>query len=197
MADTDFYLAGGTALALYIGHRPSVDFDWFITRLGEPERLFQKLRAFEVDFDVQSVALETVYLAIDAVQVSFIGYNYPLLQPPRMMGEPGVRLADPDDIACMKLSAIASRGSRKDFVDLYFMINRFRSLKDYLQLYRIKYQNRDIGHLMRSLVYFGDAEAEPEIVTAKSFDWQKMKEDFERWVRDLATRMGNSIVPAE
>jgi hypothetical protein len=185
LRETEFYLAGGTALALHIGHRPSIDFDWFIATLGEPEALLQRLRAFEIAFIVQSLATETVYLDIDTVQVSFIGYDYPLLQSPTVC-QHGAKLAHTDDIACMKLSAIGSRGSRKDFVDLHFMIGLFRSLEEYLVLYRRKYQNRDMGHVLRSLVYFDDAEAEPDILTAASFDWRKMKGDFERWVRELA-----------
>ena len=116
LSETDFYLAGGTALALQIGHRPSIDFDWFVTALGEPEALFQRLRAFEIAFNVQSLAIETVYLEIDTVQVSFMGYDYRLLQSPSVCRY-GAKLAHADDIACMKLSAIGSRGSRKDFVD--------------------------------------------------------------------------------
>ena len=187
LANTDFYLAGGTALALQIGHRASVDFAWFIPRLGKPEGLLQRLRTFEIDYRVQSVAVETIYLDIDSVQVSLIGYNYPLLRSPHIAGGYDIKLADTDDIACMKLSAIASRGSRKDFVDLFFLIHSFRPLKEYLDLYTLKYKGQDIGHLVRSLVYFADAESEPEIKTVKPFNWQKMKQDFEEWVRDVTT----------
>jgi len=182
LTDTDFYLAGGTGLALQIGHRPSVDFDWFISTLGEPENLLKRLNRFGIDYRVQSVGVETVYLDIETVQVSFIGYNYPLLQPVIISHE-NIKLASTDDIACMKLSAIASRGSRKDFIDLYFMIKTFHSLEEYLRLYMTKFRNRDIGHVLRSLVYFQDAETEPEVVTAKPFDWVKMKADFENWVK--------------
>jgi hypothetical protein len=181
---TDFYLAGGTALALQIGHRPSIDFDWFVAALGEPEALFQRLRACEIAFNVQSLSIETVYLEIDTVQVSFIGYDYELLQSPSVCAH-GAKLAHTDDIACMKLSAIGSRGSRKDFVDLHFMISQFRSVDEYLGLYQRKYQNRDIGHIIRSLIYFEDAEAEPEILIVQPFDWPGMKHDFERWVEEL------------
>ena len=78
LVDTEYYLAGGTALALQVGHRPSIDLDWFIPRLGEPERLFQRLKSFHIDFTVSSVSLETVYLVVKNVQVSFIGYDYPI-----------------------------------------------------------------------------------------------------------------------
>jgi len=184
LADTDFYMAGGTALALQLGHRPSVDFDWFISRLGEPENLLQRLDRFDIDYRVQSVDVETVYLDIKAVQVSFIGYKYPLLQSPIFFDE-SIKLAGTDDIACMKLSAIASRGSRKDFIDLHFMISTMRPLDAYLRLYLAKFRNRDMGHVLKSLVYFEDADMEPEVITAKPFDWLKMKTDFENWVKKI------------
>jgi len=187
LADSDFYMAGGTALALHIGHRLSIDLDWFIPTLENPEKLFQRLGDSGIVFDIKFLDTGTLYLEIDTVQVSFIGYNYPMLHTltPMMLPYEGAKLAATDDIACMKLSAIASRGSRKDFIDLYFLINLFHSLEDYLKLYVQKYQNRDIGHVIRSLVYFQDAEAEPETIMLKPFDWQDLKENLEKWVKCL------------
>ena len=86
-------------------------------------------------------------------------------------------MANLDDIACMRLSAIASRGSRKDFVDIYYLIKNFRSLEEYLKLYMDKFKNRDIGHVVRSLVYFDDAEIEPDIRMIKPLSWKKLKLD--------------------
>jgi len=185
LSDSDFYMAGGTALSLQVGHRNSVDLDWFIPRLGEPETLLHKLKSFKIDFKVQSISFETVYLTIYDVQVSFIGYDYPMLQQKATLPEFKIPMAGTDDIACMKLSAIASRGSRKDFIDLHYLIGHFHSLEEYLQLYMKKYQNRDIGHVVRSLVYFADAETEPEIRVIKPVIWQDLKSDFEKWVEDL------------
>jgi len=185
VVDTDFYLAGGTALALRIGHRPSMDFDWFIRTLGDPEILFSRLKTFNIDFEIQSVSRETVYLNIQSVQVSFIGYDYPMLQPKVLWPEYGIHFAAMRDIACMKLSAIASRSSRKDFVDLHFLIKNFFLLEDCLKFYTEKYENRDIGHVIRSLVYFADAEIEPEIRMVKPLDWEDLKSDFEQWVKAL------------
>ncbi len=185
LAGTDFYLAGGTALSLQVGHRRSVDFDWFIARFEEPEALFQRLKSFKIDFQVQSVSLETAYLTIEGVQISFIGYDYPMLGKKVSLPGFGIQMASIDDIACMKLSAIASRGSRKDFVDLHYLIRNFDPIENYLQLYMKKYQERDIGHVVRSLGYFADAEAEPEIRMIKPVIWEDLKTDFEGWVRDL------------
>lgn len=186
LAGTDFYLAGGTALSLQVGHRRSVDFDWFIARLEDPEALFQRLKSFKIDFQVQSVSLETAYLTIEGVQISFIGYDYPMLGKKVSLPGFGIQMASIDDIACMKLSAIASRGSRKDFVDLHYLIRNFDPIENYLQLYMKKYRERDIGHVVRRLGYFADAEAEPEIRMIKPVIWEDLKTDFEGWVRDLA-----------
>lgn len=185
LSGTDFYLAGGTALALQIGHRMSADFDWFIPRLGDPEILFQKIKKPGIDYTVVSIDIETVYLNMNNIQISFIGYDYPLLAPKILFPEYDIYLASPDDIACMKLSAIGRRGSRKDFIDMYFLIKRFRPLDDYLRLYMQKFSTRDIGHIVRSLVYFDDAEAEPEIKMVKPVSWENLKADMEKSVKKL------------
>ncbi len=187
LKETDFYMAGGTALALQIGHRLSADFDWFAPAVGEPEGLFARLDRFGIEYRVLSVDFETVYIDVKSVQASFIGYKYPLLRPSEN-GPFQIRLASTDDIACMKLSAIASRGSRKDFIDLHFLIKKFRSFEDYLRLYSKKFASRDFGHLLRSLVYFRDAESEPDVSTMQPFDWQEMKTNFERWVAGFMDR---------
>lgn len=182
LVGADLYLAGGTALALQVEHRPSIDFDWFGSQIGDPEILFRRLRSAGFDFTILANSFETVYVEIDTVQVSFIGYQYPLLAPPYHWNEYGIDLASLDDIACMKLSAVTNRGSRKDFIDLHYLITNFRSLESYLELFQEKYQQQDIGHVIRSLVFFKDAEQEPEIELFYQVDWQKLKHDFESWV---------------
>lgn len=165
----------------------SVDFDWFAPQVGEPDRLLQLLNAEHVEYTVLTMRFETVYLLIDSVPVSFIGYNYPLLQPFVYWPESGLRMAGLDDIACMKLSAISSRGARKDFIDLHALITRYRSLEAYLDRYQEKYQTHDIGHVVRSLVYFEDAKREPELQMATPLTWQRVTADFEAWVKALST----------
>ena len=186
LGKTDFYLAGGTALALQIGHRMSKDFDWFIPRLGEIETLLTMLQTAEIEFVVTSTNLETCYLLIDTVQVSFFGYDYPLLQPNVLCPEYNVYLASLDDIASMKLSAVAARGLRKDFIDLYFLFKNHRPLEEYLKRYQNKFKTRDIGYIIRSLVYFENAELEPEVQMIKSVSWSDLKTDMERWVKELS-----------
>jgi len=185
LTDLNLYMGGGTALALQLGHRLSVDFDWFTFKLGDPERVLRRLRSAPIPFEVLSIDVETLYLLVGGVQMSFLGYDYPLLGPLALWKEVGLHLANMKDIACMKLSAIASRGSRKDFVDLHFLIRSFDSLDAYVQLYREKFKSRDIGHVVRSLVYFDDADAEPELKMIKPLSWDRIKSDFEAWVKRL------------
>ncbi len=185
LSQEGFYLAGGTALALHLGHRLSVDLDCFKPVLGNVEALIRTLSSGRAAFAVTNVDHETLYIEMDGVQVSFFGYDYPLLTPLVPWPECGIRIAGEDDIACMKLSAVASRGSRKDFVDLHFLIKARRSLKEYLELFQRKFDNRDIGHVIRSLVYFDDAESEPELQMLQPCAWSLLKEDFMLWVKEL------------
>jgi len=183
--NSSLYLAGGTALSLQLGHRLSVDFDFFAPRLGDPETIFRSLQEAGAEYTVISISYETVYLSIASVQVSFIGYDYPMLDSFTIWEEHRINLASLDDIACMKLSAITSRGSKKDFFDLHHLIVNFRTLEEYLRLFVKKYQARDIGHVVRSLVYFADADNEPDLKMLIHTPWKKVKSDFEAWVKGI------------
>ncbi len=178
----DYYLAGGTALALMEGHRISVDLDVFTELLRDTEEVLGRLRRHAPGVAVTSVRAGTVYAEVLGVQVSVIEYGYPLLGPTVSSDSEGMRLASRDDIAAMKLSAIANRGSRKDFVDLWILLNRHRSLAEYLQLFEEKFGVRDRGHVIRSLVHFNDAERDPPLRLLVDCDWEEVKSDFQRRV---------------
>ena len=182
-----FYLAGGTAIALHLGHRRSVDFDWFTAEpLADPLRLAQDLRERGLAFETGQVAPGTLHGTLSDVRVSFLAYRYPLLEPDVPWPDYGCRLASLDDLACMKLSAIAQRGAKKDFVDLYALGLRHRPLLDLLALYRRKYATGDTAHLLYALAYFDDAEAERMPIALWDLDWQAIKRAIRSWVRDVA-----------
>ncbi len=183
LADGTYYLAGGTALALMEGHRVSVDLDIFTERMPDAEQVLDRLRAQVPELSVTSLEAGTVYVDVLGVQVSVIEYRYPLLGP--TVATDALALADRDDIAAMKLSAIASRGSRKDFVDLWVLTTRHRPLDEYLALYQEKFEARDVGHVIRSLIHFDDAEREPPLRLLIDIDWEELKTDFKRRVEDL------------
>lgn len=185
LAGSDFYLAGGTALALRIGHRLSVDLDLFSPTFNTVEPLLERLRAALPGFVVTSTASRTLEGALDGVGVSFFGYAYPCLRPPQRPAPDLLPLATVEDIGAMKLAAIASRGSRKDFVDLWFMVNGGLSLAETLDLFTQKYAAVDVGHVVRSLAYFDDAEQEPELRLLRPAPWPEVKSDLRAWVEDL------------
>jgi len=153
------YLAGGTALALRFGHRLSVDLDFFAPDLFDEDALLARLQAMP-DFSLVAKAPHTIHAVTQRTKMSFLGYPYPELFPPAQFE--GVPVADPRDIACMKLSAIASRGTKRDFIDLYVASAQF-GLREILAWFARKYAKTRYNrlHLIKSLTYFGDAEKDP------------------------------------
>jgi hypothetical protein len=180
-----FYLAGGTALALYLGHRRSRDFDFFRPADFPPEVMLSTLKHLG-EVEVLQAASGTLTVLLHGIPVSLFRYDYPLLRPLR--DSPwAIPMADPEDIAAMKLSALAGRGARKDFVDVYFYCRAGKSLDDLFAHFQEKYRGVrvDTYHLLRSLTFFEDAEAEtmPDLVLPVT--WGEIKAFF----RAEATRL--------
>jgi hypothetical protein len=185
---TAFYLAGGTALALQLGHRRSVDFDWFCEQpLGDPLRLAAEIEGSGVPLEIDGVEKGTLHARSSGVRLSFLEYRYPLLQPPLQTTERGLRLASAEDIAAMKLGAIAQRGARKDFVDL-FELGRHTPLAEMLGFYRRKYGVRDVGHVLVALCYFDDADRERMPTMLRRSPWPEVKRTIQGWVRQATAR---------
>lgn len=180
----DFYLAGGTGLALQFGHRISVDLDFFTQKSFDPKKLASVL-AKEGNFMLEEAANDTLHGIFEGAKVSFIRYSYKLLRDP--IEEENVKIADPIDIACMKIDAITSRGKKKDFVDLYFLLEHFM-LSEILDLYEKKFENiqYNMVHIIKSLVYFDDAENDPDVIFLdKKTSWTKVKRRIEGEVRKI------------
>jgi hypothetical protein len=185
LADSDFYLAEGTALALRLGHRESVDLDLFSPSFSAVDDLRATLGGALPSLAVTSTAPRTLYTLVEGVQASFFGYGYPTLAPPETPGPGLLPLASIPDIAAMKLAAIASRGSRKAFVDLAFILKDHMSLEEALAAFREKYAMTDPGHVVRALVYFDDAEIEPDLRMLRSAPWAEVKESLRQSVEAL------------
>lgn len=152
----DFYLAGGTALALQLGHRDSVDFDFFSEKDFDTRDLFEKLKEIFKDHKIRKVQDEknTLTVIIDEdIKLSFFTYKYPLLNS--LIFEKYIKLASVEDIACMKLSAIVSRSTEKDYVDLYFILQD-NKLAKLLELSQKKFPSLDANLIIKSLTYFND-----------------------------------------
>jgi len=175
----DFILVGGTALALQIGHRRSDDLDLFTHDSFEPKLLAAELRRI-IDLEITAEADNTLNALIGDIPVDFIRYDYPYIG--EIIITDNIRLASKEDIACMKLSAIASRGSKKDFYDIYFLLNEY-SLEEMFSFYERKYQSSERFHLLKSLVYFDDAEDEPDPMTLLPVEWNAIKKKLQDAIR--------------
>jgi len=191
LAATDFYLAGGTALALLEGHRISEDLDIFSPSFNDPEAAQRTVAEVHPEAVTTLISPRTLYLQVEGTTVSFLGYSYPLVAPLLQPDDSLLPFASREDIAAMKLAAITSRGSRKDFIDLWLLITRHWPLADCLELFRQKFATRDIGHVVRSLTYFDDADEEPPLRMLVDIDWDTVKRDFVGWVSDLVTAEGS------
>jgi hypothetical protein len=180
-----FYLAGGTALSLYYGHRRSIDLDWFsIETIDDPMLLAQQLRDTGVAFQTESISKGTLHGLIQQVRTSFFEYRYPLLQPLIFLEECNCSLASLDDVACMKLVAISQRGSKKDFIDIYQLLQHHKPLDQLLDCYQKKYQTDNILSVLVGMVYYDDADFEPD-PPLWSIDWQLIKKDLKRIVKQF------------
>lgn len=166
-----FYLVGGTALALRYGHRISVDLDLFTHESFDSEQLSQLL-IDEFSLTESMVEDNTVLGLIHGIKTDFIAHRYPLLNGIEEID--GLRLLAVEDIAAMKLNAIANRGSKKDFWDLYELLQHFER-EELFQFYQQKYPAGSIWNVEKSLTYFDDAEADPDPVDLKGRSWTEVK----------------------
>ncbi len=174
-----FYLAGGTALALRHGHRRSIDFDFFREDAFDGEGLRSALDASSAVTEWLPSGPDALHLRIRRVSTSFFRLPYPLLRPveptPWTFG-----LASDEDIAAMKLEAIAGRGSRKDFIDLRLLCARGLSLEAVFTAFERKYgtSRTDRYHRLRALGYFDDAERQPMPDMLVPHDWDETRRFF-------------------
>jgi hypothetical protein len=181
---TGWTLAGGTGLALQIGHRYSDDLDFFRFEPFRAQDLIRELSAFG-SLAVQSRTDDTLHAVVGGIRLSFLRTQAPFL----FGGAPyrGIQIADPRDIAVMKIVAIGGPGSRKDFVDLYFYLRGGGSLETAFELLRRRFTNVDYNEyqLMKSLVFFDDAEMEPMPRMLRDVAWDDVKHTVVGEVRRL------------
>ncbi len=178
-----FALVGGTALALQLGHRKSVDLDFFTIEDFDANILYEYLAE---DFNITQVTVklrQTLILEIDYVKVDCIGFKHPFIRPIHSIED--IQILDIEDIAPMKLDALSARGAKKDFYDIYFLLQRY-SLSQLLDFYREKYEHDTIFHVIRSLTYFEDAEEDADpIVFDSAITWESVKRGIEKAVVSL------------
>ena len=178
-------LVGGTALALQYGHRSSIDLDFFGSFDVDGEKMFEILKSYG-NVEKQKLSTNIRIFDINGIKVDIVNYSiYPWLED--SVEEDGLRLASPKDIAAMKINAIEGRGSKKDFIDIYFLLQHF-SLEEILDFYAKKYPNFSIYRALMSLTYFVDAEKFEMPTMFVDFDWEQCKTFILNKVKEYESR---------
>ncbi len=179
-------LAGGTALSLHIGHRLSVDLDFFTNKDFKVEPVISEIRKAGRNFSVISEGEGHITANIDGTKFSLLKYEYPFLEKPAVYK--GIQVAGIFDIASMRIIAVSQRGTKRDFVDLFFILQDipFHKLAEHM-VKRFGKERINPVHVGKSLVYFSDAESnpEPEYLKGKEVKWEKIKTFFKRHVRQF------------
>jgi predicted nucleotidyltransferase component of viral defense system len=176
-----FALAGGTSLALRLGHRLSIDLDFFTTIPFEPASLAQQL-----SLDTSSItglSQGTLQASRNGVKLEFLRHDYPKLGDDEIIE--GVKMWSLQDLVSMKLNAINNRGSKKDFYDIVALLDQY-SLATMLSFYKEKYHPASLLMVIRSLAWFEDAEQEPDPISLSGFSWAQIKEKMAIAIRTLS-----------
>ncbi|MCM8788101.1 MAG: nucleotidyl transferase AbiEii/AbiGii toxin family protein [Candidatus Omnitrophica bacterium] len=180
LREYNFYLAGGTALALQIKHRTSIDFDFYTNKNFYPLSIYEKLQKCNSKKFLLSTIRDddTLIVEINNIIVSFFYYPYKIIG--NILKSQYLDLASIEDIAAMKVIAIIQRGAKRDFIDMYFLIKKL-GLENIFKIAKEKYPGFNEYLALQSLTYFEDAEAESDlrdIKLLKSFDWIEVKKYF-------------------
>ncbi len=178
----DYYLAGGTALSLQMGLRDSLDLDFFLPGEFNASALEKQIEDIFPGSEVvaHEINHSTCSVEIDGIWVSFLGYPYGMLRPFVTTDEmQGLNMASVLDIAEMKLAAIGGRGAKKDFFDLYHILNDTDiTIKELVDGLFQKFGDRDFSYMAMGMDYFDDADGEELPLSRVPYDWDEMKEYF-------------------
>lgn len=173
-------LVGGTSLALQYGHRRSVDLDFFGKTTEDVDELTDALKEHveQVIIGGHSKRIKAYFL--NGVKVDIVNYSYVWIDNPII--EEGLRLASPKDIAAMKVNAVIGRGTKKDFIDIYYLLKHF-SFSDLMRLYLQKYPDGSAYRALLSMAYFGDADPQPMPYMFEDVEWETIKQHIKQEVK--------------
>jgi predicted nucleotidyltransferase component of viral defense system len=180
-----FRLVGGTALAMYLQHRESIDLDLFTIEAIERELLKIELAK---DYDLEIIGGTRVSLnaLINGVKVDLIHHPYPTIE--KAIAYYQIEVASLPDICAMKLNAAVGRGSKKDFIDIFFLLKQF-SLDQMLAWYLLKYPNTNQIMVLKRLAYFTDAENQLMPRMNKPLAWEVVKNNLEQTVKKYLKKL--------
>jgi len=180
---TQFYLSGGTALSLQLGHRESEDLDFFSEQTFQPQEVEQQVNLLGT-LSQTELANGTVNTFLNGVKLQFLAYPYPMIEP--LIDLQGIQISSVIDIACTKLQTVGMRGYKKDFIDIYFLLKIY-SLETLLTYTQKKYSKSDYSeaHILKSLVYFTDADDQPMPRMHIEVSWNQVKEELVSAVKSI------------
>jgi hypothetical protein len=182
-----FYLGGGTAVAIHLGHRESLDLDWFTeARIDDSLKLAQEIQQRGIELQDVSVQRGTLHGVVSGVRVSFLEFGYPALQPTVPWPSYRCRIASLEDLATMKLHAVTQRGAKKDFLDVYAIGKERLSLKDMLKCYQERFSISDVSRVLYSLCFFEDADPDPMPKMLHSLAWDEVRATIRGWVKSFS-----------
>lgn len=175
----DMRLVGGTSLALQFGHRRSIDLDFFGSTTEDIDELTNMMHACSKDMVKGTCTKNIKAYFLNGVKVDVVNYCYDWIDEPVI--EDGLRLASPKDIAAMKVNAIMGRGTKKDFVDMYFLLKHY-SFDDIIKFYLQKYTDGSEYRALLSMTYFADADPQPMPYMFQKVDWETIKTEIKHQV---------------
>lgn len=180
----NFALAGGTSLALQLGHRKSIDIDLFSFNDVNMQEISLFLENEYDDIVIRRTTAVFIFCNINGIKSDFVKHNKSILLKPCITLD-GIRMYSMEDIAAMKLNAICGRGSKKDFYDIYLLLQQF-TLKELLTFFDTKFNSDNSWMALKSLQYFEDADQneQPELLI-KYPNWDTMKKFFIETVSDF------------
>lgn len=170
---SQFRLVGGTALSLYLGHRKSIDIDLFSDQPFDKEQILEMLEEHFRPFSIiNNRGRSILQCIVQDIKVDFVSVKDQFVHPPNIIE--GIPFADIKDIAALKLNAIKGRGAKKDFWDIDKLL-QIATLNDLLKFYLDRYPYDDTFAVLRSLIYFDDAEGDEDPYMIEKTTWKKVK----------------------
>jgi predicted nucleotidyltransferase component of viral defense system len=190
LADSHWYLAGGTALALQVGNRESVDLDFFTTDQDFDTRELVKNFSGNAEWGTTINKKNTLYGQLFSAKISFIAYPFFIPQQNRIQYG-SINILAVTDIAVMKIIAVSQRGRKRDFFDLYWCAHHIESLDNLIKKLPVQYPSvaHDYNHILKSLVYFDDAESDPEPELYFKATWKEVKDFFEKEIPKITAEI--------
>lgn len=181
-----FGLGGGIAVALRLGHRLSVDLDFFTNVEFDTQALFQLITKRFANSEVLFEKNQTILFSINDIKVDFVLYPFPWLRP--FTVEDGIQLLDLTDIIPMKLQAVSNRNAKKDYWDIEALFKIY-SLDEMLKIFKQKFPPIDIAFIIHSLTDFEKADTEPDPEVLNNKTWEDVKAHLISAVTDYTKRL--------